>query len=362
MGDLVWDDERVTWGKKVRFGSLTSIDLKEFRYWIEKNKIELVLFNEQHWWPPVLLCNELGVKTGAYVDYYTEQTLPFFACYDFVICNTRRHQCAFEWHSQCLYLPWGTDLNLFKSESFSPVNDKCVTFFHSSGMSPERKGTDLVIKAFAEISHVAKLVIHSQRPLKTYFSSLASLILKLETSGRLICHEETVPAPGLYHLGDVYVYPTRLEGIGLTIIESLACGLPVIVPDNPPMNEFVEDNPNSKLVTIERQVSRADGYYWPQCFINLKSLQKQMEYYVDNSQQLEAFKMGSRQYAEEKFDWSRNACSLAEYLAKVPKKPTEELNAIKEDILKFEKQRMTLAQRYPTMFNLKRLVCDSLRF
>ena len=32
-------------------------------------------------------------------------------------------------------------------------------------------------------------------------------------------------------MGDVFVYPSRLEGIGLCVPEALACGLPVITTD-----------------------------------------------------------------------------------------------------------------------------------
>ena len=33
---------------------------------------------------------------------------------------------------------------------------------------------------------------------------------------------------GLFNLGDVYIYPTHMEGVGLTITESMATGLPVV--------------------------------------------------------------------------------------------------------------------------------------
>ena len=81
-----------------------------------RSSLEVVFFNEQHQWRPVLLCNEVGVWTGAYIDYYTRETVPFFLCYDFLICNTKRHYSVFEWHPQAFYVPWGTDTDLYKPD------------------------------------------------------------------------------------------------------------------------------------------------------------------------------------------------------------------------------------------------------
>ena len=125
-----------------------------------------------------------------------------------------------------------------------------VRFFHSAGMGGVelRKGTDILVRAFQQVTGNAQLIIHSQVGLDRY-ASVASLI---HNDPRIEFIEATVGAPGLYHLGDVYVYPSRLEGIGLTIAEALACGLPVITTDCAPMNEFVQKDFNGKLVSIER--------------------------------------------------------------------------------------------------------------
>src|SRR6056297_2777829 len=145
--DPKWDNEHVTWGKK-NYEATTAVDLKDFQKWIEKNNIDTVLFNEQKWWDVLLLCNKMSITHGAYIDYYTEELIPMLGVHDFLICNTKRHYSAFSWHPQCYYVPWGTDVNIFKPEKTDVVNSDMVTFFHSCGMSPDRKGTDLLIKAF----------------------------------------------------------------------------------------------------------------------------------------------------------------------------------------------------------------------
>lgn len=318
-GDPNWDFDWVHWGKRSLLCDRSWTDRGDLKNWLLKNHIELVLFNEQQTWGPVLLCRELGLKTVAYIDYYTEKSVPNFALYDALICNTKRHLSAFDWHPGVFYVPWGTDTELFSPQDASGalVASDLVTFFHSAGMSPFRKGTDLLLRAFEQVKGRTRLIIHTQVDLVAVFPNLSELIEKLESTGRLECITKTVTAPGLYHLGDVYVYPTRLEGIGLTICEAQACGLPVIVPDCAPMNEFVPNDTVGRIAGIDRLVARHDGYYWPQCWVNLESLAAQMQVYVDAPESTEASKKAALQYARESRSWDSNRSELDELLEQV---------------------------------------------
>lgn len=351
VGDKNWDDKNVTWGKKIPIRIPTSIDLADFKKWILKNKLEIIFFNEQQWWTPVLLCKKLGIKIGSYIDYYTEETIPFFAVFDFLICNTKRHFETFKWHTQAFYVPWGTNINLFKNESYLPVNKEFLTFFHSCGMSPERKGADILLNSFYKLEGRRKLIIHSQTDLKIAFPSLREIINKMVAEGTLEIINKEVSAPGLYYLGDVYVYPSRLEGIGLTICEALACGLPVITGDNQPMNEFVDDT-NGKLVKIAKFEKRSDNYYWPQCEVSETPLIEAMQYYIDNFNLIEKFKYNARQSAEIEFDWDKNSSNLSEVFSGVVKhgKANDDFKKITE----FENSRAgfmaKIYQKFPLLF------------
>ena len=339
IGDPRWDDERVTWAKKCYIPLPSAIDLRDFESWLQRNRLDVVFFNEQTWWEPVLACRSLGVLTGAYVDYYTEQTVPYFGCYDFLVCNTRRHHSVFEWHPQCFYVPWGADLDLFAMTDPGPVHPGYVTFFHSGGMNPYRKGCDLVIQAFSQVEGPARLVLHAQKNLKSFFPKLASLIEELESEGRLQCHEETVPAPGLFRLGDVYVYPTRLEGIGLTMLEANACGLPIIATACAPMTEFVEHGLNGRYVAVERYVARWDGYYWPQAIASLQDLIVQMRWYIDRSEDLSRMKCEARSYAERHFSWKENANGIPKVFNTVRRLRSAETEQIAREVSEFERAR-----------------------
>lgn len=360
LNDPVWDKEQVTWGKKIDLSIPTPIDCKDFKKWISQRKIEVVFFNEQHYWHPVLLCNDLNVVCGAYIDYYTEETIPLFSNYDFLICNTKRHYSAFSWHPQCYYVPWGTDIHLFSPATFQVVEEKIVTFFASAGYDPYRKGTDFVIKAFHQLKGKAKLVIHSQKPLKEYFPDLKELITHLEDAGKLTCIEKIVSAPGLYSLGDIYVYPSRLDGIGLSMAEALAIGLPIIASDNPPMSEFVNSN-NGKLIKISRLFTRSDAYYWPQCLIDCDHLVNLMQEYVDDIETIPFYKQKAREYAEHKLNWlDRKEQILSIFTnAKIlpfSKKKIEHQNAQKYDFGRVGKLNLKLSESYPYLYRAYKLL------
>ncbi len=338
VGDPKWDDEKVTWAKRIEAPFPTAIDINDFRTWLVKNRIQVVFFNEQHWWPPIMGCAQLGIKTGAYIDFYTEQTIPFFYVYDFLVCNTKRHYSAFSWHPQAVYIPWGTNTHVFSPQSFAPVTPGKLTFFHSAGLNPNRKGTDFLLQAFEKVQGPCHLLIHSQISIDSYFPHMVPLIRKLKDQGRLTIREETVSAPGLYHLGDVYVYPSRLEGIGLTIAEAMSCGLPVLTTGHAPMNEFITPE-NGDTCGITRLYARHDGYYWPLCLIDISNLTMKMQKYVDEADRIEEKKKKAREFALTHLNWMDNARSLPQHFRDFSIRSIKEKENLFHQIQQFEQRR-----------------------
>lgn len=355
----IWNRANVHWGKRrISPFSSTVIDKKDFKKWVLKNQIELIIFNEQHWFEPLIWCKGLNIKTIAYIDYYTEETVPLFDIYDALICNTKRHYSVFQNHKNANYIPWGTQINLFKPQKEGLVNNDYVTFFHSCGWDTYRKGTDLVLKAFSKTKSNSRLVIHTQNEIED--QKLLELINDLEVKNRIEIITKTVHAPGLFHLGDVYVYPSRLEGIGLTIAESISCGLGIIVPDNAPMNEF-SNGENSKLIRVEKQYSRYDAYYWPKCEIEINHLTQILDDLADKKEEVIAMKAASRKYAQESLDAQKNFKALIKLVEDVEFKDLD--NSTKELISSYEtkgfKRFHRLYLRFYSFFNLIRNISKS---
>lgn len=291
-----WNQEYVTYGYELPG---TEINYNHFNKWLEGNKIDVILFNEQREFD-VLYRIKIGhpnIVLGAYIDYYTAGTVDKFEIYDFLICNTKRHYQVFSWHPQCYYIPWGTNIDLYNPGKRT-VSDK-VRFFHSMGTTT-RKGTESLINSF--ISHKlgtsAELIIHTQIPISAV-TKYSQDELK-DYNIRII--EKTVPAPGLYYLGDVYVYPTKLDGLGLTVFEALSSGMPVITTAYAPMNEVITTDVG-KLVDVESVTCREDGYYWPLTDVNEESLADAMQFYIQHFQDLNLIQKRCREYAVEQLNW-----------------------------------------------------------
>jgi len=140
-----------------------------------------------------------------------------------------------------------------------------------------------------------QLIIHTQIDISNLISKDDALKFNIE-----IINKE-VPHPGLYYLGDVYVYPTTLDGLGLTVYEALASGLPVIATDVAPMNEIITED-NGKLVKVSSFRCRKDAYYWPQAFVDEDALIAAMQFYVENRDKIDFYRSQARKYAEEKLN------------------------------------------------------------
>lgn len=313
-GNPKWDLPNVYWSNGLH---TTYINKKEFYKWIKANSIETILFNEQQYFTPLVWCKEWGIKTIAYVDYYTEQTIPLFGIYDSIVCNTQRHCSAFDEFDNIHYLPWGTDIDLYKPKYTDGrlVEEGKVIFFNSAGMNPLRKGTDTFIKALYKCKELNSIraIIHTQVELKQFFPELSSVVAELESLGILEVVERTISAPGLYYRADVYVYPSILDGIGLTVPEAISSGLACITSDNPPMNEFVHDDFGS-LIPVTRLYARKDGYYWPQCRCDIDALANLLKKYASNSAKVVEMKKKARKYAIDKLSFEKNASSLSDII------------------------------------------------
>ena len=191
--------------------------------------------------------------------------------------------------------PWGVDL-----EHFSPGRDdqlreqlgwqdKFVVL--STRSSEPLYGVDLIVTAFIEASNhdpslrLLMLGDGSQR---------AELLDRLEQAGL----RERIHAPGTvereelptyYRAADLYVTASHSDGTSISLLESMACGLPAIVSDIPSNKEWV--------------VPEGNGWWFQDG--NLAELSERIANSA-TSEQLHEMGRRARQIAEERGDWKAN--------------------------------------------------------
>jgi len=64
--------------------------------------------------------------------------------------------------------------------------------------------------------------------------------------------------PGLYTVCDCLVHPYRGEAYGLTIVEAMACGLPVVIPEGGPSADYADARTAYLVPSHEAQVAGFD--------------------------------------------------------------------------------------------------------
>ncbi|MCK9166053.1 MAG: glycosyltransferase family 4 protein [Acholeplasmatales bacterium] len=150
-------------------------------------------------------------------------------------------------------IPTGIDLENFYQSSYSKtevanlkaslnLKDEFVCLF--VGRISEEKSIDVIVKGFKKVSHLKmKLLIVGDGP---YMSTLKALVKKLNLESDVIftgmIKWEDV---GLYYqIGDLFLNASLSETQGLTYIEALAAGLPVIVKYDQVLEDVVKDYEN----------------------------------------------------------------------------------------------------------------------
>ena len=77
----------------------------------------------------------------------------------------------------------------------------------------------------------------------------------------------------LYSSADVMVVPSKMETLGQTAIESLACGTPVVAFNNTGLSDIISHKKNGYLAEFLNEQDLANGINWI-----LKNSLKKFEY------------------------------------------------------------------------------------
>lgn len=190
-----------------------------------------------------------------FVPYY-----PIRRLYDKIICPNRFCRSVlqrFGFHNTVL-LTCPVELgSLPERLIFGPAK----TFVHNAGKpgGDDRKATLLTREAFQRVrTRGVSFIVRSQSPIvpPTNDPRVTSF------TGNLSDYRD------LYREGEVVVQPSKAEGIGLSILEAMACGLPVLTTKYPPMNEYIS-HPRMLVATHWGKKPAQQANYIPQAHLKI---------------------------------------------------------------------------------------------
>ena len=187
--------------------------------------------------------------------------------------------------------PWGVDLEHF---SLSTVHRPPSTFTLFCNRSWEsRYGIDVLARAFVKVAQQNEnvdLILLNGGSQGAHIRQILQSggVLDRVTFGGQVSQTDL---PNWYHMADVYISPSHVDGSSVSLMEALACGLPCLVSDIPANKEWVVENENGWLFR--------DG--------DANHLAEKILAAISQRENLPGIGRASRRSAEMRADWKKNA-------------------------------------------------------
>ena len=102
-------------------------------------------------------------------------------------------------------------------------------------------------------------------------------------------------------MGDVYIYPSIKEGIGLTITEAMCTGMPVVTSNYPTMNEWLDDDKEGRLIRASK--IKKGSMPMDKFIIDTSHLAEIMIDYIEHPDKITVHSHNARKRIETEFNW-----------------------------------------------------------
>jgi glycosyltransferase involved in cell wall biosynthesis len=134
-------------------------------------------------------------------------------------------------------------------------NRKCIIY---TGRLVYQKGIDLLIPSFSRLQEETEcqLIIIGDGPDQ---AKIVRLIEDYRLSKFVILVEETKDIASYLNAADVFVLPSRFEGLSNSLLEAMACSLPIISTRVGGSIDIIEDGINGLLVDCESDKQLTDA-------------------------------------------------------------------------------------------------------
>lgn len=271
------DIARISWGDALSFWRKPAN--RRFRIWHARRNTEMLAgIVLKH-----ILRVPLGlVFTSASQRNHTRYTKWLIRRMDAVIATSRKT-------SSYLEVPNTVVMHGIDLERFVPPRDRRQAK-HDVGLDPERlhvgcfgrirkqKGTDLFVQALIPVlkNDIRWQAVIAGRTTAEHASFEKELIAEVDRCGvseQLLFVGEHSDIERWYKALDLFVAPQRWEGFGLTPLEAMACGVPVVATDVGAFSELVvEGEAGIVLDTLDaREMSEAVSKYTSDDKLRLES-------------------------------------------------------------------------------------------
>ena len=296
------------------------IDHPHFWKWVDSYKPDVILFQDQNIYGKSKMQEEtsrlkkMGIKLINYPDWIRRGDIEQYkGLYDANLSHVKRNH---KWLEDAklenpTLIQWGVILKNFPFVQ-RKVKDKII-FYINIGTGTLRKGYPAIPKALEVMkgnfyqrlispkshaySFIATAVENSEHRVKKSFMKYFNNNPQCEVHFQTADNE----SGGLFSMGDVYIYPTIKEGIGLTITEAMCTGMPVVTTDYPTMNEWIDDNIEGRLIKPKKV--KKGSMPMDKVIIDPSHLAEIMIDYIDNSQKVTEHSYNARQRIEQDFNW-----------------------------------------------------------
>ena len=195
---------------------------------------------------------------SAWMRHVTRCTLrrsAFFACDANV---TREKSIAYGMNPEnTVVFPWGIDLEHFQPKGTegkrrkakpAPRHSSPITLFCSRAWE-SIYGVDVLAKAFVKVANANPDVNLILLGGGSQGAHIRQILMKGGALDRVHFGGQIgqKDLPRWYHMADLYVSPSHVDGTSVSLMEALACGLPCLVSDIPGNREWIEEGVNGWL-------------------------------------------------------------------------------------------------------------------